>query len=284
MTQALDSLAEIASDFDAIILDQWGVLHDGTVPYPGVIAAVRSLQAGGVRLGVLSNSGKRSAPNVARIAEKGFAPDLWDVVMTSGEALWRDFASGSITGTRCFVLAAQPEDAARWAEGLSIALVPDIADAEAVIIMGLAEDERAPDPAVLEAWKAEVLARGLPVYCSNPDKTSPRAGGRLVTSPGAIAADWQAAGAQVTYYGKPHAPVFRALEAALDLPPDRLLMVGDSLEHDIAGGDGAGWSTAFIRGGIHAQDFIGAELLPALTKVAQRKSAPMPDYTLSTLR
>ena len=284
MTQALNSLLEIASDFDAMILDQWGVLHDGTQAYPGAVAAVTALRESGVRLAVLSNSGKRAALNAQRIAAKGFAPALWDSVMTSGEALWQQVADGGFAGQRVFAITAHPEDACRWAQGLSVAFVDHLEEAEVVLIMGLAEGDAAPDEATLAAWQATILSRNLPVYCSNPDKSSPRAGGRLVMSPGALAHRIADAGGRVAYYGKPHLPVYRAIETALQLAPNRCLMVGDSLEHDIAGAHAAGWATAFIRGGIHAAEFDTVDMHQALAAAATRKASPLPDFTLATLR
>jgi ribonucleotide monophosphatase NagD (HAD superfamily) len=68
MTRWLSHLAEIADRYDAIVLDQWGVLHDGTRPYPGAVMALEQMKAGRARLAVLSNSGKRAAPNLTRIA------------------------------------------------------------------------------------------------------------------------------------------------------------------------------------------------------------------------
>ncbi|MEM9212525.1 MAG: TIGR01459 family HAD-type hydrolase, partial [Pseudomonadota bacterium] len=96
MTRALQSLTEIASDYDAIVFDQWGVLHDGTKPYPKAVRTLETLKTSGVRMAVLSNSGKRAAPNADRIVGMGFAPQLFETVMTSGEALWRDVKSSTV--------------------------------------------------------------------------------------------------------------------------------------------------------------------------------------------
>ncbi len=86
----LDSIRDIAGDFEAIVFDQWGVLHNGSTAYPVAIEAVESLARDGARLAVLSNSGKRSAPNRKRIGSMGFPPEAFISVMTSGEALWLD--------------------------------------------------------------------------------------------------------------------------------------------------------------------------------------------------
>ena len=44
MTRLLDSIGQIADQFDAIVLDQWGVLHDGSAPYPAALDALKVLQ------------------------------------------------------------------------------------------------------------------------------------------------------------------------------------------------------------------------------------------------
>ena len=45
-----------------VLLDQYGVLHDGKKAYPGAVAAVEALAAAGRKLLVLSNSSRREAP------------------------------------------------------------------------------------------------------------------------------------------------------------------------------------------------------------------------------
>jgi ribonucleotide monophosphatase NagD (HAD superfamily) len=118
------------------------------------------------------------------------------------------------------------------------------------------------------------LSRGQTLICSNPDRTSPRAGGRLVESPGALAHDYAAAGGTVLFYGKPHRPIFDALAPKL-LGAERILMVGDSPAHDIAGAKDAGWDTVFISGGIHADQANIAALFDGIG---------LPDFTLPLLR
>jgi HAD superfamily hydrolase (TIGR01509 family) len=47
---------------------------------------------------------------------------------------------------------------------------------------------------------------------------------------------------------KPHPRIFAAAAAALDLPPDRLLHVGDDWAADVVGAARAGWRVAYLRG------------------------------------
>lgn len=281
MVSRINTLLDIAPRFDAIVLDQWGVLHDGTTPYAGAINALLALRRAGTRLAVLSNSGKRAEANMARIAAMGFAPDLFDLVMTSGEALWRDIHRGAVPERVFCPIEAATQDARRWADGLGITLVDDPVNAEAVLLMGLPDQGSSRAATVMQ----QALDEKLPVYCTNPDRASPRAGGVTVASPGALAHDYVQAGGRAIYYGKPYAPVFAAVAKALDVMPAHLLMVGDSFEHDIAGGAAAGWSTAFVQGGLHAAAFAdAADPLHTVQTLCRTQGCPLPDFTLSTLR
>ncbi len=280
MPRLLETLGEVAGSFDAIVFDQWGVLHDGSAPYPGAVEAVRALHEAGTRLAVLSNSGRRAGPNAARITGLGFAGDLFERVMTSGEALWQDIASGRLSFPRLCPVARAPDDAVEWADGLAVSLTDDPDSADAILLMGLPDDEGA---GAAEATLAQALLRGIPVLCTNPDRASPRAGGTVVVSPGALAHAHAKAGGTVHFYGKPHAPVFSAVESALGLPPARLLMVGDSLEHDIAGAAAAGWSTAFVRGGLHAAAFDDGDPTATIARLAREAAAPLPTFSLHHL-
>lgn len=47
----------------AILLDQFGVLHDGRKPYPGAIEAVTALADSGRSVLIISNSSRRMHPH-----------------------------------------------------------------------------------------------------------------------------------------------------------------------------------------------------------------------------
>ena len=46
---AFEGMAALAREFDGFIVDQWGILHDGTRPYPGALECLRSLREAGKR-------------------------------------------------------------------------------------------------------------------------------------------------------------------------------------------------------------------------------------------
>ncbi|AXI45795.1 TIGR01459 family HAD-type hydrolase [Sulfitobacter sp. SK012] len=279
MTQVLDNISTIASNYDAIVLDQWGVLHDGSKAYTGAVDCLVGLAINGIPLAVLSNSGKRSALNAARIAGMGFAPSLFTAVMTSGEALWRDTETRFITERRFFPIERSPGDAKNWAEGLDIKFEDTVKAAQAILLMGLPDGN---DAAQWQDILDQAFEARLPIYCSNPDRSSPRSAGRLVTSPGALAHAYRKRGGKVVFYGKPHRPIFDGLKS--QLKAERLLMVGDSLEHDIAGGHAAGWDTLLIRSGLYAADFDQGSHDAVLARLVAEKNYETPTYSIERLK
>ena len=86
MTATLTSILDVADTYDAIVFDQFGVLHDGTSAYPNAIRALDALRQTKCQLAVLTNSGKRSDLNRARITSMGFHTDTFAQVMSSGAA------------------------------------------------------------------------------------------------------------------------------------------------------------------------------------------------------
>ncbi|MBN8532802.1 MAG: TIGR01459 family HAD-type hydrolase [Rhizobiales bacterium] len=281
----LTGLGAIAGAFDAIVFDQWGVLHNGTQRYRSARETISALAETPARLAILSNSGKRSQPNRARIAAMGFRIDDFSVVMTSGEALWQDCQSGRLGPIhRLFPICAKESDAFQWVEGLeAVELVSSPAEADGILLMGLADD--ADVNSGIRSNLDQGLARALPLFCSNPDKASPRANGVVVSSPGALAETYAKAGGVVHFYGKPYPAVFEALQRELGIDdPSRILMVGDSLEHDIAGAAAKGWKSLFIRGGLHAAAFSSElEIASSVECLSREARSPLPDYTMEFL-
>ena len=83
--QVLTGVGAVADKYDSLLLDQFGVLHDGRKAYPQAVDAVRRLAAAGTRLVILSNSGRRAAETVAKLKPLGFDPVWFAGAVTSGE-------------------------------------------------------------------------------------------------------------------------------------------------------------------------------------------------------
>src|SRR5216684_503735 len=167
----LAGLREIVSSYDGFILDLWGVLHDGSAPFPGVLDALARLKSAGKRLAVLSNAPRRAALVASRMAEIGIPPELYDHVHSSGEEAWqhlkrRDDPFYASLGRRCYHIGPARDD--NMLEGIDLERVADIAAAAFILNTGPAGDLRRRAGAALRgAGRARALARqavplGLP--------------------------------------------------------------------------------------------------------------------------
>jgi FMN phosphatase YigB (HAD superfamily) len=60
--------------YKAVLLDQFGVMHDGRKAHASAIRTVRELHARGVRVYILSNSSRRSTGCISKLETMGFEP------------------------------------------------------------------------------------------------------------------------------------------------------------------------------------------------------------------
>lgn len=273
------------------MLDQYGVLHNGTEPYPFANAALQFLREAGKPTVVLSNSGRRAECNGSRIRKLGVRLDEDCVVETSGEVCWRDLDTGQLVVSRSdmqsiIAVDARSGDAQRWADGLrNVEIVANLERADAVLLMGMPAPDRV--DGVL-SMLGEAVSRRIPLICSNPDRKSPSRTGNQ-PSPGTLADRFDELGGEVIWYGKPYPKIFAAVQARFPgIDPKRILMVGDSMEHDVAGAARAGWSTAFVRCGIHRDELPplagDGTILARLRPLTKLSGGISPDYTLPVLK
>jgi HAD superfamily hydrolase (TIGR01459 family) len=280
MTATLAGLREIAERFDHALLDQWGTVHEGKAVFPEARDCIRTMRAAGKKVIILSNSGRRSDDNTERLAALGLPPEEHDGVLTSGEVAWHglhDRAAPPFNQLGRHALLIARGNALSMVEGLDFVAVTNPARADFIWLAGL--DDLATDP---EDWREEMAgyaARGLPMLCANPDITMFTAKG-LLPAPGALARLYGQLGGTVHYVGKPHPAIFAAALRQLGDPePARVLMVGDSLDHDIEGGRRAGMLTVLITAGVHAKALEGATIRDLAGDATREPDWAMPRLT-----
>jgi HAD superfamily hydrolase (TIGR01459 family) len=254
--RVVGGIGEIAGRYDALILDLWGVLHDGTAPYPGVLDALERLNAAGKRLCVLSNAPRRSHEVVARVTEIGIPERLYRNLVSSGEETWqrlkhRDDAFHSALGRRCYHIG-PPRDNGML-QGLDLERAGSIAEGDFILNTGPWGWEETADN--YAARLAEARARDLPMVCANPDLVVLHKGRAMICA-GTLAEQYEALGGRVAWHGKPFGAVYESCFSLLGNPDRRrILAIGDSLRTDVAGANRAGIDVLLVAGGIHAEEF-----------------------------
>jgi HAD superfamily hydrolase (TIGR01459 family) len=253
-------VSEFADRCDALILDLWGVIHDGLAPYPGVSDCLDRLRDRGIRVLMLSNAPRPSSVVIERLDGMGIGPDRYERIITSGDVTrdalaHRDDPWHAALGKRYLHLG--PERDTGLIAGLDFAPAGTPDDADFILNTGLRDDETEG----LEDYR-EILvtarSRSLPMVCANPDLTVMR-GPRTVLCAGALAAAYEEIGGDVRYHGKPYTSVYDYCFSVLEgVPRGRVMMVGDSLRTDIAGANAAGIEGIFVNGGLHSIEGSGS--------------------------
>ena len=271
-------MASLAGLFDGYILDQWGVLHDGTRPYPGAPQCLQRLRAAGKRIVVLSNSSKRAGESLAALADMGFDTACIDRFVSAGEEA-RSALQTNPLGARCYAFTRAGDR--KLLESIGLTFVARVEDADFLAVVG----SDAPHRLAVD-YEQELRAgieRRLPMVCANPDTARFTPVG-LTEAQGVLALRYEAMGGTVFYHGKPHAPIYRVCLAALACARERVIAIGDSVDHDVLGASRVGIASALIPGGVHA-DALGIAWgeLPSEAKWQRfvAKAVARPDYLLA---
>ena len=253
MTRLIDGLACVASDYDVLLCDVWGVIHNGRESFPGACAALARWRAERGPVLLISNS-PRPGPEVAAQLDTLAVPrDSWTLIVTSGDAtrgLLRQRAPGPAWRI------GPPRDEPLY-EGLGLAF-SDLDEARFIACTGPNDDE-VETPEDYRAVLTGAAARDLEMVCANPDRVVQR-GDRLIYCGGALAELYEQLGGRVAMAGKPYAPIYALAVALADEPlgrphdRSRMLAIGDGLATDIAGAQAQDLDRLFIADGIHAAE------------------------------
>ena len=255
MPYRLDAgLEDLASAYDLILCDVWGVIHNGVTHHPAAVDALLRFRAGGGTVVLVTNAPAPASQVLRRLDKLAVPRDAFDTIATSG-----DVTIEAIVAAGCpplFSIGPGGEYAIYKEAGRLGPRAPalvGIAQAELAICIGL--DETGEQPADYDASLAALRARDLELICANPDIVV-EVGDTLVYCAGAIAERYAALGGRVTQAGKPHPAIYEralklAAEAGCVADAGRVLAIGDAMHTDIAGAARMGFASVLITSGIH---------------------------------
>ena len=245
-------LEDLADQFDAFFIDQFGVLMDASGPYPFAIDAIKRLSEYNKPIVLLSNSGKRAIENCERLERLGFDLNLFTAVITSGEvAYWtikNKIEDGNFIKPKIYLISRDLDTSP--IDGLSCEIAKYTDEADYLIIAGSESDRKA--LSYYTSLLEPLATRGVPAFCTNPDLIMLTPNGTSFGA-GLIAKEYEKMGGPVTWFGKPHPLIYKfALNKIPKIEPKKVLCIGDSVEHDIRGSFSANCSSALVKTGIAA--------------------------------
>jgi len=290
-------VAPIATSFDAVLLDAYGVFWGGNaiglLPYAK--EAMEALVSSKKTVGILSNTTQLAFKEIDKLKAHGIIQGKhFHFLLTSGEIAKQFFLQEELpfeTPRKKFSLfgGVHPKHSSHTDifQGSCYRESASVEDADFVYISIPhidGEDQQNPDLFRKEVEK--IREKNLPMICPNPDKFAHEGNpARAVVRQGSIAALYEELGGSVFYIGKPNS---RAFLSAMDrfqkhgiFCPSQILMVGDTPETDIRGAKRFGISSALILNcGIMA-DRISYKGLEGAIEALPSQDAP--DYFIGRL-
>ena len=258
----ITGLEEIYDNYDAFILDQWGVIHDGNKGYLNAIQCVEKLYSKKKILTIISNSSRKKEETIMRLPNLGFQPAHFHEVMTSGEMIWLSLKNKNNSevknfGKRCFHIYDQTKNEGEiFQKGLEkYIFVKNIEDADFILGCTPFFEKTVVDyiPLLNVAKEKDLL-----FVCANPDFESlEKKSNSLTFCMGTIAELYNRLGGKTFLLGKPSIEIYKkTFEELKNIKKSKILAIGDSLFHDIKGALNFGVDSLLITStGIHNNFF-----------------------------
>ena len=252
-------LAAIADQYDAILCDVWGVIHNGRHAFEEACEALVRFRDQGGAVCLITNAPVPKAQAIRYFDPLGVPPEAFDDCVTSGDAT-RDVL-GQRSGEVFWRMGADEgwEHDRFLYEGLDLQF-GDERSSDAILCIGL-EDHVNDHPDDYRDRLAEAADREMEMICANPD-IRVRIGDQLVWCAGALAKVFEEEGGTVIYPGKPHQPIYglalqRLADMGVEPAPTRTLCIGDSPATDMAGALQHGFDGLYVGTGLkeHGSNF-----------------------------
>ncbi|HEX8661129.1 MAG TPA: TIGR01459 family HAD-type hydrolase [Brevundimonas sp.] len=259
LPHALNGLSEIAADYDILLCDVWGVIHNGRESWPAACDALTRFNRDHGQVVLISNSPRPSPGMILQMDGLGVPRSSWGAVVTSGDATRVELARRA-PGPAWII---GPDRDAPLYDRLGLKTAQGAGDAAFISVTGMIDDE-VETPEDYRDRLSAGAARDLEMICANPDRVVQR-GDKLIYCGGSLADLYESLGGRVTMAGKPYGPIYDlALKEAADLlgrPVDRsrVLCIGDGVVTDVLGANKQALDCLFIAQGIHGDAARGPD-------------------------
>jgi HAD superfamily hydrolase (TIGR01459 family) len=259
VTLLLDRFSTLAPQYDVVLSDVWGVIHNGVAAFPEACDALAQFRKAGGTVILITNAPRPHQAVMRQLDHLHVPHDAYDNIVSSGDVTRSVIAERP--GQSVFHLG--PERDHAIFDGFDLRL-GDAETADYVVCSGLFNDDtETPDD--YRDMLAVMRKRNLFMVCGNPDVVVER-GHELVYCAGAIADLYASMGGDVLYAGKPYRPIYdmslAKAEAVRGKPAEksRVLAIGDSVRTDFTGAVRQGLDCLFVTAGIHAAELGGRDV------------------------
>ena len=275
----IDSIDLLKDTYDVFLIDIVGVIHDGKNPFEHSIQVINNLVKQ-KKVVLVSNTPRPREEPAKILAPMGLDPNI--PIFTAGDQV-RHVLRDEYKNEKIYHLGAdRNQDILR---DLEIQTTSTLDQANVVLLTQYVDEHES--LAEFDALLQEIATRKLIVLCANADKTA-SVGDKLRYCAGTLGSRIEDFKGIVRYYGKPNTDFFQKILQEIpniqNVPKNRILIIGDTLEKDIKWGVSNGVDSLLVLTGTTAQDIqrIGEKTDEALKKICMREKL-RPTYYIDSI-
>ena len=198
----LERLTDISNNYDVLLIDLWGVIHNGIRVFKNVSNVLKGLKKQNKSVFFITNAPRRSEVIQQQLKEFGIISDLYNKVISSGELSWLHMKK-NYKNKKCFMIG-PPRDN-HLIEGLDLNVVNEDSFVDIILNTGPWGDQDR-----LENYTdllRNLVSMKPTMICSNPDKLVVR-GEKFMICAGLLAEFYEKIGGKVEYFGKPFKEIY----------------------------------------------------------------------------
>ncbi len=253
----MQSFAELVRKYDVVFFDAYGVLKNTGGVLSGVPAMLEGLVAAGKDLYVVTNDASKSPQAMADQFPSGLSGDILDSArFISSGLMATDFLAAKVPPGRVAYLGKPSSAYYITTTGFHTAVpISDCGPGDDIEALVLLDDEGFDWYRDINLALNLLRRKNIPAIVANADPTYPVDGSNVAVAVGALGRLLEElAGKHFIHFGKPDAYMFsfafsKARKQRPTLTKRQILMVGDTLQTDIAGGNKFGVDTVLVLSG-----------------------------------
>tara|TARA_B100001146_G_scaffold46447_1_gene39960 strand:+ start:871 stop:1722 length:852 start_codon:yes stop_codon:yes gene_type:complete len=248
----INNFQDIEDNYDALICDVWGVIHNGRELFESVNDCLVNFRSKQKPVVLLSNAPRPSKYIERMLNQLGLDRKSFNEIVTSGD-LTMSALNESHYGSKCYHIG--PDRDLNIFDGVNVSRV-SFDEADFLFVTGLFDDETE-DENSYSSILDEAKKRNLKLVCANPDIAVQR-GEKLVPCAGAISKKYEEIGGKAINIGKPFSPIFdkavNLIKGINENQNPRIIVIGDGLETDIKGANILKMDSLLVLGGLFASE------------------------------
>jgi HAD superfamily hydrolase (TIGR01459 family) len=246
---AYKHILSVIDDYDVFLFDLWGVIIEGELNYPGVVATINEVINQQKKVFFVTNAPRSAIHLFAKIKSWGINTTS-EIIISSGEIALDTIKKCdklfAIKNPIVYHLGTEDNDLTNTIQKFTTS---DINQANILLLTLYRDEGKDVNLDEFDDLLKIAVGRNIINICANPDIGIRQQGVQRYCA-GYFAGKIEEFGGKVVYNGKPYPEIYhKILDQLGNIPRNRVLMIGDTFYTDILGANKMGFDSALVLTG-----------------------------------